>query len=302
MLAIVFSIWHATTVQALNLVNCNHNSQFQESANLVHQVAIIGEDNREIRKPGSSSGDIEKAQGRVYCIDKPSNKKNTLPQISKADILKQKPIVANATIALENDVIILNRHIFIESDGRTIAKFENCYFEHIFSGQIIPLVDAEFPPLLASKHPRDRGHRDFAVARLKTKPKDSSAIPKDMIVIDGGPDFSAPIKVISNYAMNTKNRESLTMTTCKRYGIYDLSSGAQSTNIGTDCDTGGGSSGAQAYIEVGGEPKLFGIVSGELKKVPERGSFDPQKLSTSITMFDESLFESYQRLKGRSSI
>ncbi|MBX3023097.1 MAG: hypothetical protein KF799_15585 [Bdellovibrionales bacterium] len=301
-LTAIYSFWYlAISTSALPIL-CNQKiSQFEASQDLVHQIAIIGDDDRQTREPGMVANNIENAQGRAYCLNKPlSSKAGDIP--SKEDILKERPFIANATIAFEGDMVIVNRHMFLKDDGSRFAKIENCFFEHIASGQMVPMIDVEYPKMLAGKDPHDSGHRDVAIARLKFKPKNAAAVTKDMMTIDTNEDFSQPIKVISNYATNTKNRNSLTMTTCKRYGVYNLSSGQPSTKVGTDCDTGDGSSGAQAYIEVQGQPKLFGIVSGHIVRKSEKGSFDAHKLSTVVTTFDESLFESYERLKERQAI
>ncbi|MBX3020885.1 MAG: hypothetical protein KF799_04350 [Bdellovibrionales bacterium] len=291
--AAIFSLWYLTAhVSALPIICSSKVSQFEAPEDLVHKIAIIGKDDRKGRN--SDASNLEKAQGRAYCVKKPFPK-GIVPTLAQIDSVGA--VVSNAVVAFEDDMIIVNRHKFIKPDGGSKAKLQNCYFEHIASGEIIPLVDAEYTKQLPGK--ANSEHQDYAIVRLKTKPKGAHAIPEDMIIVDNEDDLSKPVTIISNYATNLSNRNSLTMTTCKRYGRYGLTTGTASSIMATDCDTGDGSSGAQAYIEVNGRPKLFGIISGDIKSIPEGGSFDPNKLSTAISTFDNTLFESYQRLKQR---
>src|SRR5690606_32562195 len=101
--------------------------------------------------------------------------------------------------------------------GKAASTVDKCYFEHIPSGEIIPLVDVEYAPLLTHKNNVTILHGDFAVVKLQRPAPKAKAIPKEDFFIEDKEDLSAPVKVISNYAANDKDGtpEALTMTTCK---------------------------------------------------------------------------------------
>lgn len=271
-------------------------SAFAATAQLYNQVAIIGDDDREIRQPGDISSRMEAAQARLWCLDKsvrlPSGKIPTKAQLKGN-------FVSNATIAFEDDMAVVNRHMFLNDDGKPNHQLSRCYIEHIKSAQIIPLTDIEYPALGTGK--MQGFHRDFAVVRLGRKLENGSALREEDILIDSSPDIKEQVTVVSNYGLNMKsgNVEALTMTNCHRYGLYTLDGGVQSNVFATDCDSGHGSSGAQAYLRRKDGPKWFGIVSGETKKVKEGGAFSGATLSTGITKFDETIFAIADKMRSR---
>lgn len=301
MISAIISLWYLSISVSGGIPICANKSQFNATSDLYKQVAIIGSDDRKIRKPGDISIDLESAQGRIWCYKK-ALEKGKVPTRQELD--RGGNFAGNATIAFEKDMAIVNRHNFVDAqDSSKTAKVTNCYFEHIKSGEIVQMMDAEFAPL-TSKDPTDEINLDFAVVKLNTKIDSATPVMKEDILIETNEDLSAPIKVVSNYAHNNKdgNKYALTITSCTRAGRYDLPSGNLSNTYATDCDTGEGTSGATATLELNGQPKVFGIVSGETKKIPEGQidvPMDPFALSTAITRFDSSIFDLYERLKNR---
>lgn len=298
----LFSIW-SFSVTAFGLMPCSvRNTQIKDLGRLYQQVAIIEGDNRFLRTPGDVSRDIlvdiENAQARSYCLTRPYTGKG-VP--NKAYLTSHARMTSNATLAFEGDMAIVNRHLFIDRKAHQLSNIKNCFLEHLASGEIVPMIDVEYPAF-DPKGGETYSHRDFAVVKLAHIPHEASFLRTEDILIDNVKQAEVPIKVVSNYANNNsggRGKEALTMTNCTRFGQYSLPNGEGSNTFGTDCDTGEGSSGAQAYLNVDGSPKLFGIVEGELVKVPQGGKFDPAKLSTMITAFDQTLFDSFERLKSR---
>lgn len=269
-------------------------------------AAVIGLDERTERAHRNLPVHIEAAQGRICCHHRgPTPAKNQPPS---KDHLRKNYAVANTFLAFEDDMAIVNRHTLVNARGKPWQKLENCFFEHIQSGELIPLVDSAFPPLEPGSNVEGtdqlslKGRKnDMAVVRLSRKPTGGMAIREKDMHFGGLTDPSQRLKVISNYAKNRSNRESLTMTTCNPMGQY-AAEGVPINVHPTDCDTGEGSSGAQVYIESPSGLKLTGIVTGERKDVPEGGQHDPKKLTTAIVTFNENLLESYRTLKSRRDI
>lgn len=276
---------------------CNvANGPFKAQQSLFNTVAVIGPDDRRDRESGDLPENIEAAQARFWCP--------TAPLRLKAGRLADRnelvgAVISNATIAFEDDFALINRHPLIKENGQTGNNPKKCYIEHIKSGLFMPIIDAEYPAY--KDHSKNMyTHQDIALVRLAQKLPPGSALKDDMFMIDENPNIQERVTVVSNWASNRTNHESLTITECKRYGLYKLADGRQSNSFGTDCDTGGGSSAAQAYLFRDNRPKMFGIVSSEMKKVPEGGSWDAAKLSTRISKFDSSLFDSVAALRARS--
>lgn len=273
-------------------------SEIADFGKLYHQVALIESDDRVLRSPGTVTADIEKAQARSCCFERPFAGTG-IP--TKKYITSHGRVTSNATLAFEGDMAIVNRHLFIDKKGHQVANVKNCYLEHIASGEIVQMTDVEYPTF----DPKAAGtfsHQDFAVVKLAHTPKGASFLKREDIFIDKEKLANAQIKVVSNYAANNtqgRGNEALTMTNCSRFARYSLGTGEGSNSFATDCDTGKGSSGAQAYLQINQSPKFFGIVQGEYTKVPEGGKYDPLKLTTMITAFDQTLFESFERLKSR---
>ena len=267
---------------------------------MLHDIAIVGEDDREIRERGSLEEHLEAAQARIWCSDRLKLKPGQVPTKQQF----QGGWVSNATIAFQDDLAIVNRHNFLEPNGSRSTKTSFCFIEHIKTSEFIPIVDVEYPPQPnASKNMRP--HRDFAVVRLGRKLENGTAVRSEDIIIDKQRDPNANVTVVSNYAKNNKtgrSNEAMTITTCKRKGMFGLADGSMSNVTTTDCDTGLGSSGAQAYLTIGRQKKLFGIVSGETKLDKEGGAYNSDRLQTSIVQFDSTLFESVEKIRARSSI
>lgn len=297
MFAVVISSLYISS-SAFAQILCRNNSQFKAPADLVHKIAVIGPDDRHNRTPGEIAKDLESAQGRLWCFDNPPP-----DSLTKEKMKKLRRGVSNATLAFENNRAIVCRHLFVCADKtKKTFKPENCLFEHVSSGELIPLVSATYSKL-KNDNDIDDANSDFALVTLKhTISEDkATALKKEDFFIDtsSSENITDPIKIASNYAANNKdgNPEALTLTTCKSEGRYNLLSGELANVYGTICDTGEGSSCAQAYREHDGRPKMFGVVTGEMKKKPEGGTFDPEKLSTLVTRFDESIFSLYEKSK-----
>ncbi|WP_210213624.1 hypothetical protein, partial [Mesorhizobium sp. M2A.F.Ca.ET.039.01.1.1] len=69
-------------------------------------------------------------------------------------------------------------------------------------------------------------------------------------------------------------------------GWYNFPDGSLSNVAATDCDTGYGSSGAQAYLG----NKVFGIIDGHFDKLPDGAELDVKKHATFITCFDGRIY------------
>ncbi|NJM09533.1 MAG: hypothetical protein HC883_01135, partial [Bdellovibrionaceae bacterium] len=126
----------------------------------------------------------------------------------------------------DEDIALVNRHLFVSKDGSRKAKVNNCYFEHVQSGEIIPVVDVEFRPYRPDGVISSFFDEDFALVRLAWKPSRGHAIPADLIEVDGIRESGEKLLIFSNYAGNLKSTpEALTMTTCFTYGRFNLKSG-----------------------------------------------------------------------------
>lgn len=297
MLRFIFSICYIFS-SASALPPCLlKNSQTREISSLYKEVALIESDNRALRNSGDISDEIEKSQGRIFCLNKKYLKKG-VP--SKQYMNSHGRSIANATLAFQADMAIVSRHLFINEDGSNKIGARNCYLEHISSGAIVKIDDVEFPDY-DPKKPETFNDQDFAVVKLSQAPLGGGFIRGDNIIIDKDPELLRPIKVVSNYATNNsqgRGNEALTMTDCQRILQYSFSTGQPSNMYGTDCDTGDGSSGAQAYLKVEDKLKMFGIVSGDIKDLKDGGKFDPNALTTIVSGFDNTLFDSVKKLKN----
>lgn len=274
-------------------------SQFSDSNSLYHQVAIIGPDNREDRTPEAFGENVEAAQARVWCHRKGSKPKGS--KLNKSQVSLKNFSVSNATLAFEDGMAIVSRHIFVDEYGKQDKKFTDCFLELIKSGEIIRVEDAVYPEMKTGN--TSFQYQDFAVVRLASAPKGGIPIKEKDIAINPGITPGEDLKVVSNVASNNKNGniEALTMTTCQSHGRYKMN-GARVPVHGTDCDTGDGSSGAQVYAQRDGQWKFAAVVSDDLTDAPAGGEFDPKRLSTIVTEFDDSLIESYNTLKSRRGI
>lgn len=166
------------------------------------KVARIFEEDRVLRTPGMIPPDRERAQGRILCV--PKVPKGSTP--NKAAILKQRYQVANAFLAFEDDVAIVNRHNFMDERGRETFKVTNCFFEHMESGDLVRFVKAESTPQPTTGKSADINNEDVAVVELERvpgfgTPQVGKSIPVEDIEIDadlGG----RSLQVVSNFANN----------------------------------------------------------------------------------------------------
>lgn len=277
------------------------NSAFRDFQALRQNAALIGEDDRELRGKANTPADVEAAQVRMYCLSPPL-RGNAAINPTLADISAKEQRISNGTMAFDDDVAIVPRHVFRKKDGSPGASPKNCYIEHVRTGQIIPVVDAEWPPVPPNSDLTNHRDRDFAVVRLSRKLPLGSHLNKEDIHLDFARNLNTNIQVISNYGDVPGNKfkdDALTITNCKRFGYYSFASNATSNIAGTNCDTGPGSSGSGAYMSVDSRPKMFGLVSGDITDAPPGGTFNFSKLSTLVVNFDQSLFEAYDRLAAR---
>lgn len=276
-----------------------HNSAFRAANQLTNEIAVIGPDDRDDRHLSDTTTNIEAAQGRIWCVDTFKAKPGQVPTREQ---LKGN-FVANATLAFDDDMAIVSRHMFIKANGKPNHSLSDCFFEHIASGSISPIKDVEYNRLISTTDKVAHSHQDFAVIKLNKKMQNGSAIKDEDILIDWDPDLDEKLTVVSNFAANNKSGRSdlaLTITRCLRYAVGRLANKSATSVFATDCDTGGGSSAAQAYLFRNNAFKIIGIVTGEVKKAPEGGRFNPSTLSTGVVQFDRSIFELAEKIRGRS--
>lgn len=286
---------------AHSTIGClEHNDFFSDLKQLSHQTALIGPDDRQVRNGVNTPMDIESAQIRFFCPTKALRTKG-LPTRA---MLIASSFTFNGTMAFDGETAIVPRHAFIQRDGKQIAKPQNCYVEHLATGEIIKASDGEWPAYQAGVDLGAYHDRDFAVVRLGRKLRTNSHLSKDDIHIDFSRNLASNIQIVSNFGRIPEGKheeQALTITNCKRYGFYRFESRAESNAAATDCDTGQGSSGSGAYMSFESRPKLIGLVSGEITKSAPGGNFNAANLSTIVAHFDRSLFEAYDRLQARKN-
>lgn len=236
---------------------------------------------------------LEAAQGRLWCL--PKNFRLKKGQKVTKPLLKANAAVANATLAFDDDLVLVPKHAFRTHDGKDLNKLTWCYFEHVKSNEIISLADIEIPPQrTAAEKKATSAHRDYALARLSRKVENGSAIAKDDIVIDRDWKTSENITVISNYNEGKKFKDPEVLT------FASFPDKSPSNVIATDCDTTGGSSGAEVFVRRNGRAKLIGLASGDAGHAPDGAPLDLGNHSTVITQFDESVFDVYNAIRARS--
>lgn len=280
-----------------------HCGQFRELQSLKHNTSLIGNDDRVLRDRQNTPINLEGAQARVYCLGS-RLKGNASKTPRRDDLLSAKPTICNATVAFDDDVAIVPRHLFLDDKGNQIASPKNCYLEQASTGKIVQLTSGEWPPLEPGSDSAKIDHHDFAVVKLSQKLSIGSRIGRDDIHIAKDRSGRPNVQIISNYGRiegSSLNNFALTITNCSRFLFYKAKDQTSTNAAATDCDTGAGSSGSGAYFSVESRPKMFGLVSGDVKIAPQGGSFNPGTLSTIVTQFDESLFEAYDRLNAKSA-
>lgn len=141
--------------------------------------------------------------------------------------------------------------------------------------------------------------KDLALARLQNKIPSIAPLTEFDMLIDVPRKNDTRLTVVSNYATNAPGGdvESLTIAECSIKDHFS-NTGKLSNFIGTDCNTGEGSSGAQIYAYEEGAPKLLGIVQGEYKKKSIRlgSGYQTAALSTNVILFTRDLIDLYRTL------
>lgn len=277
------------------------NSQFSGIKNLLYDIALVTKENRKVRNQQNTSQlsglDLESVQGRFWCLQKgPAPKPNEIP--SKAQ-LKKNYTVENATVVFDSGTVLTSRHSLLNEDGTPCVHPQNCFFEHIKSGQLFRATDQgkKYLPLSAGDDPSED---DVAILRLERAIPGVTPIKETDMLINSPKENGTAFTVVSNYARNAPggNREALTITNCSQMNNTATPNRVLSKIIQTDCNTGRGSSAAQVYVDDNGSPKLFAIATGEIVKphVREGTGYKLNTLSTLLVRFDSSLTDLYQSL------
>lgn len=267
----------------------------QRIKDLYAEVSLIGPDDRQIRTERDEfTSSVESSQGRIWCLSagaKAPQKTPTKQQLRSGFALE------NATLFIDKDIILTNRHLFETEKGPTGHKPQKCWFEHLSTGQIIPVTADMAHPPLSGPDATAGAIQDIAVLRLERPVQTANPLAQSDLLINGLPEPGKPLKVISNYAQNYAPKEALTMTNCQiRTPI--LYQDKLAPIIGTDCDTGKGSSGAQVYAQDGDRPKLYGLVTGQVERAAPGSGYELNKNSTLVTTFDDSLMETYRKVRA----
>lgn len=290
-------LWFPSISNSSNCAPSNH--QIEAARKLIQPVTIIETDDREEKSRQGQT--LEAAQGRLWCLP-PTFRLPKGQKITKA-FLKKNAAVANATVAFDDDLVLVPTHAFRTYNGKTANKISSCYFEHIKSNELIQFADLEIPEQrIALQDKASSSHRDYALARLTRKVENGSAIPKEDILVDLHINRNEDLTVISNYNEGKKfsDPEVLTFASCKRYGRYSFPDKSPSNAIATNCDTKDGSSGAQVYVRRDGRAKLIGLASGDAGHGADGEPLDLREHATIISQFDNSIFDAYDAIRARS--
>jgi hypothetical protein len=275
---------------------------WRRTVSLIHRAAIVDTDNRQVRTLENTQAfkliDLEGLQGRIWCrmngLDTPQKKPTKIA-------LRGYYTVANAGIVFENDIILVNRHNFVNEDGTVKFRSSGCYYEEVGTGQLIKLTSkVVFPNYVPDGRHISYLNGDFALVRLEEKVPSSTPLELAGMIINSSRRGQIALTIIANAADNNKNGESLlqTIAICKAITSLNISR-TKTRLVGTNCATGLGSSGAQVYaMDPSGNPKFFGVVVGEIKDNVEGSGYVPLKLSTIIETFDDSLPALYAKLKA----
>lgn len=265
------------------------------------QATLVTKDDRVKRTP-YSLGRLEESQGRIWCFQPKKLPPTNSPSASY--VLKNWYSVANASLILENDIVLLNRHAFTDENAKFDVKPENCFFEHLATGEFIRGTKKLVYPFVRDNLDRrdvNRTENDVALWRLEHGPSKSDLriLVKDDVLLEHDPKYYEPLTVVSNYAENLPPNQKLdsTITYCQAmHGISDKH-GLTAYEFKTDCNTGHGSSGSLVFTEVMGSRKLIGIIRGETTKTKPGSGYDVDKLHTSVLRFQQNFFDLYDELK-----
>jgi hypothetical protein len=284
------------------------NVHFSELVNFFDRTALVTPENRQLRRP-NDLGDDESIQGRVWCVtENESARFKGIPSKSELKAAKARSgNVGNATLHFEDDVVVVNRHLFVEMDGAPKFKPENCFFEHIVSEEII--AGTKYVSYLPYS-PHSNGQPDYvgyystdvAVWRLSKKPDASvKLIDRTRYVMDEKKEIKT-LSVAANYADNFRPRgsrsiqkESLTISSCESIeNVYQY--GRPTTIVYTNCNTGLGTSGALVYSSEGGTRKPVGIVVSHHNDRGPGTGYVKNEQDTLVMRFDSRLLELYRNL------
>lgn len=270
-------------------------------------VGVFDEDGRRIRDR-TKDPELERAQGRVHCLDMPLKRnKNAGSLTNREKDLIRRNGGATSWLAISNDVIVLSRHVLIDSDAKS-PKVDprNCYFEHIDSGEMIKFADVEIAATKLSQTNSEKLNTilwfegDYAMARLTKSPTGGAGIPRNRIVVRRDLSVLEEIRVIANHANNNAsgNEDELTEVYCRSERHLARQKGVPSSLYIVTCAGGPGSSGS-AVIDVSG--RIWGVLTGSYSKsVADRDLVPSDLLKKSlVTGFDYRIFEMYERLEAR---
>lgn len=261
-------------------------------------AAIVGKDDRAVRTAADDASfdfNLESAQGRIYCLPVSATAPPSIPSLS---YLQQHFTQANAALVFDDETIIVSRHVFVEIDGTKGVDPNECYFEHIATGQLISIVQVAMAPYKRPVNSTSNDRTaywsgDYALARLAQPVAGGVAIPRgDVRPAQLGQ--GTKVKVISNLAINpsaamANNPYALTIAHCVVRGVFE---GALASS---DCSAGPGSSGAQVYSE--NAPRSFdGLVFGGNDAAPPGSGYKLGVLDTGIVMFTSLIFTLYDQL------
>lgn len=265
-------------------------------ASFCASAAVINSDDRRIRDTvGAEFEPFEAAQGRLWCA--------TYAKIPRKTPTKSLFVGGgfgseNATLFLDKDLILVNRHAFMGPAAIANKQLNNCWFEHIQTGQIIPLTKKVAYLAPTGDSFVEGSIRDIAIARLKHEVSGGAPIEFKDLAINVPPDAGRPMFVLSNYAADFEPRTALTITTCQVRTLLSFH-GQPIFTVATDCDSGSGSSGAQAYIHTpDGQLKLYGLITGEIKNSKNGSDYDPRNLSTLIVTFESYIMDLYHQVRA----
>ena len=284
---------------------------------------ISGKDDRVPRKAGDVPDTVEKAQGRIICVNGKTNFAKYPPH-NRHDLMHPHGSgwfrfeIATATLAFADDTAVVSRHVFMSKERKTITDPRSCWFESATTGQIVPIDGAEYPAFLkdSDAEPSEMEsfkvastvEQDFAVVHLHAKPKDMAGIEQKNILTRYTMVLykNDPLTIVANYANNFGKGDAAhytpTSTKCEVKALYRTflkSFSGPSNVISTDCDIGHGTSGSSVWSVLHGDWYWIGVASDEVgdKKAPPQ--WDETKNNTLITSFDTSLRAAYDKLRLR---
>lgn len=258
-------------------------------------ATIINADDRRIRATtGTEFEPFESAQGRFWCLIRGKAPKG-VP--THAQLLGGSFSVENAILFVDKDLILTNRHPFTGPTHITPQKMRNCWFEHIQTGRLTRLSsDVAYPPQKTDSL-ADIVVQDIAIVRLEKEVTGGTPIRLEDLALDLLPETERPLTVLSNFALNFQPWTALTITTCHSRTPFILHDKLIYT-IGTDCDSGKGSSGSQVYIhDRNGQVKLYGLISGEAKESRDGDDYIPNRNGTLVVTFEGYITDLYHQVR-----